>query len=334
MTKNKRALKIDFVIPASPNDAFYSQIAMFRIGLDTLGGAYRTARLVAVFGDSRITGLPEKWKAHFERIDVEWADPSLVEPIGYRAQSDRRFEIIRPDADVVVSCDADTLLLRPFEQATMDAVVNGALGGVIAYYHFPWAHSSGNPSADWNNISQSIMRRGIDTPYRYTLAEFSEGGCCPFYVNLGLLIGSPKTFHQLNESCKEIKEAVIEILNNRFYEQVTVALAAIKADVGTIALPFRYNFPNHRVADEKYRSELQHVRLMHYAMTERFDRHKIFADRSAFDAFMKMDLIGSDFVFQSYVRSITGGVYPFSIRPQWRISVPFPKFWSRKSKEL
>ena len=334
VTQNKPAVKIDFVIPASPNDAFYSQIAMFRLGLDALGGIYRTARLAAVFGDTKITDLPEKWKAHFERIDVEWAKPGPIESFGYRAQSDRRFEIIRPDADVVVSCDADTFLIRPFEQATVDAVVNGALGGVIAYYHFPWAHSSGNPSADWNNISQSIIGRRIEAPYRYTLAEFSEHGCCPFYVNLGLLIGSPKTFHRLNESCKEIKEEVIEILNNRFYEQVTVALAVIKADVRTIALAFRYNFPNVPVADEKYPSELKQVRLIHYARTERFDRHKIFADQSAFDAFMKLDLIGSDLVFQRHVRGITGGVYPFSKRPQWRIRVPFRMFWSRKAKVL
>jgi hypothetical protein len=334
VTQNKRALKIDFVIPASPNDAFYSQIAMFRLGLDALGGVYRTARIAAVFGDSRITGLPEKWKAHFERIDVEWADPSPVESFGYRAQSDRRFDIIRPDADVAVSCDADTLLIRPFEQATMDAVVNGALGGVIAHYHFPWAHSSEDPSVDWSNISQSILGKRIDTPYRYTLAEFAERGCCPFYVNLGLLIGSPKTFHRLNESCKQIKETVIEILNNRFYEQVTVALAVIKSDIKAIALPFRYNFPNDPVADKKYLSELRHVRLIHYLRTERFDRHKIFADQSAFDAFMKLDLSGSNFVLQSYVRDITGGVYPFSKRPQWRISVPFRILWSRTSKVL
>ena len=332
MTQNKRAVKIDFIIPASPNDAFYSQIAMFRLGLDAIGGAYRAARLAAVFGDKRITGVPEKWKAAFERIDVEWADPSLVESFGYRAQSDRRFDVIRPDADVVVSCDADTLLVRPFEQATMDAVVNGALGGVIAHYHFPWAHSSGDPRADWDSISQSVYGISIDTPYRYTLAEFAERARCPFYVNLGLLIGSPRTFRRLNEGCKEIKEAVIKILDNRFYEQVMVALAASKADIRTIALPFRYNFPNDPVADEKYFSELQHVRLIHYLRTERFDRHQIFAEQSAFNAFMKLDLSGSDLVFQSYVRDLTGGVYPFSKRPQWRISVPFRIFWSGKSK--
>jgi hypothetical protein len=333
MTQSKRVVKIDFVIPASPNDAFYSQIAMFRLGLDALGGVYRTARLAAVFGDSRISGLPEKWRDHFERIDVEWADPSPVESFGYRAQSDRRFEIIRPDADVVVSCDADTLLVRPFEQATMDAIVNGALGGVIAHYHFPWAHSSGDPCADWNNVSQSILGRRIDTPYRYTLAEFAERGCCPFYVNLGLLIGSPKTYRRLNESCKEIKEAVIEIFNNRFYEQVTVALAAIKSDIRTIALPFRYNFPNDPIADEKYLLELRNVRLIHYLRTERFDRHKIFAEQPAFDAFMKLDLIGSDSVFQSYVRDLTGGIYPFSKRSR-RLRVPFRRFLSRKIKVL
>ena len=166
---NEAAPKIDFVIPASPNDAFFSQIAMFRLGLDALGEAYQAARLIAVFGDSRIMPLPDRWKPHFERIDVEWADPSEFERIGYRAQCERRFEVFRPEADVAVSCDADTLLIRPFEPHVIAAARGGTLGGVIAHYHFPWLNTSGNPIADWNKISHSTIGQEIDLPFRYTL---------------------------------------------------------------------------------------------------------------------------------------------------------------------
>jgi hypothetical protein len=53
-------MKIDVLIPASPNDNFYSQIAMVRVALDSLGGAYRDARVVAVLGDKAVVPLPDK----------------------------------------------------------------------------------------------------------------------------------------------------------------------------------------------------------------------------------------------------------------------------------
>jgi hypothetical protein len=332
LTKDSRAVSFDFVIPASPNDAFFSQIAMFRLGLDALGGAYRNARLVAVFGDSRIVPIPEKWKPHFERIEVEWADPSRFERFGFRAQCTRRFEIIRPDADVAVSCDADTLLVRPFEPATLDAVINGELGGVIAHYHFPWDKSCGDPPSDWDTISQSVLGAKIRMPHHYTLTECADRDRCPFYVNLGFLIGSPKTINRLHNGCEEIKESVIAVLGNRFYEQVATALTVAKHAIPASALPLRYNFPNDRVADGKYPHELNQVRLFHYLRTQKFDRHKVFVDGSAFEAFMKLDLVGSDRAFRNYVRDITKGEYPFSNRRKLRISGLHRLFAAARSK--
>ena len=319
---NEPALKIDFIIPASPNDAFFSQIAMFRLALDALGHAYREARLVTVFGDSRITPLPDRWKPHFERIDVEWADPSLFEHIGYHAQSERRFGVLRPDADIAVFCDADTLLIRPFEPDVIAAARRGALGGVIAHYHFPWADTSGNPSADWFKLSRFVTGQEIDLLYRYSLMEPEEINNCPFYVNLGFLIGSPKAMTTLNNSCREIFNDVFEIINNYFFEQVTVALGIAKNELPTTALPIRYNFPNDPIADRKYSSEISQICLIHYLRTELFDRHEIFANGHAFEAFMRLQLGGSNRIFQDRVREITGGVYPFTSSPRTQEGSP------------
>ena len=308
------ALKIDFVIPASPNDAFFSQIAMFRLALDALGHLYSEARLVAVFGDTRITPIPDRWKSHFEKIDVEWADPGKFERIGYRAQCERRFEVFRSDADIVVSCDADTLLIRPFEPEVIAAARHGVLGGVIAHYHFPWADTSGDPSSDWSKLSRSTVGQEIELPYRYTLMDSESVENCPFYINLGFLIGSPQSMSVLYESYKSIVDGVFIIVNNYFYEQITVPLAVAKHKIPTTALPMRYNFPNDPIADRKYLAEIRQIRLIHYLRTELFDRQKIFASGDAFEAFMKLELDGSNRIFQDRVRQITGGVYPFDGR--------------------
>jgi hypothetical protein len=325
------ALKIDFVIPASPTDAFFSQIAMFRLALDALGDSYREARLVAVFGDSRIAPLPDRWKPHFDRIDVEWADPGVFERIGYRAQSERRFEVFRPDADIVVSCDADTLLIRPFEPEVIAAARRGVLGGVIAHYHFPWVDTSGTPPADWSKLSRSAIGQEIDLPYHYTLMEREKVGNCPFYINLGFLIGSSKSMNILYKSYKSIVDDVLITINNYFYEQITVPLAVAKHKIPTAALPMRYNFPNDPIADRKYSSEISQICLIHYLRTELFDRHKIFASGQAFEAFMRLQLGGSNRIFQDRVREITGGVYPFALSPR-RLGIAPVRLFRRRLK--
>ena len=152
-------MKIDFLIPGSPNDEFYSQIAMFRLSLDALGGSYRDARLVAVFGDTIEKPIPEKWARHFENVEIVWADCDLFAKIGYRAQGDRRYEVMRADADLVVFCDADTLLLRPFEEDVFKLANKGAIGGVIAHYHFPWKGATGNSITDWSILSRKICNK-------------------------------------------------------------------------------------------------------------------------------------------------------------------------------
>ncbi len=128
-------MKLDFIIPASPIPAFFSQIAMFRRSLDRLGGFYRDARLVAVFGDSIRTPLPVAWRPHFERIDVAWADPAEFARSSYRAQGAYRFEVMRPDADIAILCDADTIMMRPFGREVLDIAGTDAIGGVIAHSH-------------------------------------------------------------------------------------------------------------------------------------------------------------------------------------------------------
>jgi hypothetical protein len=307
-------MKLDFIIPASPNDAFFSQLAMFRLSLDMLGGPYRDARLVAVLGDDVRSPLPERWQPHFERIEIVWAEPHVFQRIGYRAQGDHRFEAIRPEADLVVLCDADTLLLRMFAQEVFELAQRDAIGGVIAHYHFPWGDTSGEAHADWNNIARQVIGTGIDTPYHYTLLDQDAPGSCPFYINLGLLIGSPRSLHALNDSCKAIRVSVRNILNNYFDAQVTLALAVAQRSLRATALPMRYNFPNDPIADRKYASELDEICLIHYLRTERFDRHKIFAENEAFEAFLELDLSGSERLFQKFVIDLTGGKYPFAPR--------------------
>jgi len=305
-------MKIDFLIPGSPNDAFFSQIAFFRLALDALGEVYRRARVVAALGDETIVPIPSRWSRYFERIEVEWVDPAEFRRRGYLAQVDRRCDLFRPDADMVIFCDADTALIRALPGLAASLVDEPALLGVIAHYHFPWADSTGEPERDWERLAASLLGREIALEHRYSLQEPALANRCPFYVNYGFLAGPPALFARFSEAYRAMVPRVHRVLGNHFSSQVTIPLAIAELGLPARALPMRYNFPNDPQADALYPYELGRIVVLHYLRTSQFDRQHVFAEKDAFERFLGLDLAGSNREFQTFVRNLTAEHYPFA----------------------
>ncbi len=300
-------LKIDFLIPASPIEGFFSQIAMFRFALDALGPPYRNARVVAVFGGPEILAIPPRWAPYFARIDVEWADCADYVEGRYDAQSDRRFEVFRSDADIVVSCDADTILLRPLEPWVLEAAIAGGLGGVLGFYPFPWRGAPGATTEDWQAISRAVLGREIEMNFRYSLQDDP----CPFYINLGFLIGSPKSIGKLNAGFRKLRASVRAVVETYFAEQILFALTVSELGLNAVSLPVRYNFPNDSVADRTYPDEIPQARVIHFVRATHFNRRWVFARQDLFERFLAQEVKGSHLELQTHLRRITNGVYPF-----------------------
>jgi hypothetical protein len=222
---------------------------------------------------------------------------------------------MRSDADLVIMCDADTIVLRPFSDQVLNLVGRDAIGGVIAHIHFPWGKkSSGDSVADWNSISNAALGAGIEMKYRYTLYSITAASLeCPYYINLGFLIGSPGVLRLLHEVCEPIRERVRQHLINSFDAQVGLALAVSHANIPAVALPMRFNFPNDPIADRLYPAELSAVSVLHYLRRTLFDRQKIFSDESAFRSFLELNLEGSNKILQEFIRRLTAGYYPFGV---------------------
>jgi hypothetical protein len=305
-------MKLDFLIPGSPNDGFLSQIALFRLALDALGGAYREARLVAVFGAETRAPLPAAWKKYYDRIDVEWAAPADFTHHGFTAQGDTRFDLFRADADLVVFCDADTIILQSFMGAASDIVRNPTLAGVTANYHFPWSNSTGDARKDWDIVAKAVLGRHIALDYQYTLQDPASTDRCPFYVNYGFFAGPPRLVSRFRAAYREIRPKVDGILNNYFGGQVALALTVAALELPAMALPIRFNFPNDPRADALYSHELESIVILHYMVTHRFDRQVIFTADLPFRTFLELDLNGSNRVLQTFVSRLTGGRYPFT----------------------
>jgi hypothetical protein len=316
--------RVEFLLCGSPCDAFYAQIAFFRLSLDQLGPQGRAARVVAVFGSEECSPLPSRWLRHFERIEVHRAPPDEFRRAKYFAASDLRYRLVTPGSACSVLCDADTMLVRPLPQDFLDDLHREpAICGVIAHFPFPIDVDTRRPGSTiglypampqeqaWEHLGQAILGRPLERPLHYTLTGTGGDDRCPFYINYGFLAGSADLLRRLADELDQLQPELDEILGGYFVGQVGIALAVDRAHIPWRALPMRFNFPNDRLADVRYPEELNQVVMFHYLRDTHFDRHRIFADRRAFEAFLALELTGSDRLFRDRVREVTGGQYPF-----------------------
>ncbi|WP_394228259.1 hypothetical protein [Pseudoalteromonas spongiae] len=304
-------MKLEFLICGTPNDAFCSQIAFFRICLDFLGGDYQQARVVAVFGDHTEETIPSRWKPFFERVDVVWAHEVGATNIDYSAQHYARFEHLDPDADLCVICDADTIFLNPLEDLTKYTSEADSLFGVIAHYHFPADLTEIDKTDEWQYLFENVVQKTPDCKYQYSLTNHPNGNQCPFYINYGFLAGTPSTLKALYMAESKIIDKVQSYVGSYWSAQIAMPLAAELGNITTTALPMRYNYPNDPVADEIYPEEMKKIICLHYLRHSEFDRQEIFSTEQNFNKFLDLGLAGSNKVFQDHVKRVTNETYPF-----------------------
>lgn len=314
---------VEFLVYGSPTDAFYSQIAFFRLSLDRLGPQGRAARLVAVLAAVECPPVPARWAPYFDRIEVHHVSGEAF--THKQPASDQRFDLLSSDAACACLCDADTVLLRPLPPDFLDDLRRQpAVCGVVAHYPFPVSADTrrqgvagglypGMPQGEaWDALGEAILGRPPARPLRYTLLEGVDDARCPFYVNYGFLAGPPALLRRLYSTMAEIHPVLERLLGGYFVAQVSIALAVERAGIPWRALPMRFNFPNDPKADRLFATELDQIVLLHYLRHDLFDRHRIFAQPASFDELMSMTLEGSNRIFQEHVRQVTGGRYPFA----------------------
>lgn len=304
-------MKLEFLLCGSPTDAFFSQMAFFRLCLDRLGGAEAAARLVCVFGDHQREEIPARWQPYFERIEVHWAHtPGAANPFHVR-QHNMRFDLLDSSADLSVLCDADVAVLAPVIPLAQSLSADPAVAGVIAHFHFPWKGREKRADRDWPEIARATMGRDIDRPYCYTLLPKGSPPEAPFYINLGVFAAPPALLAQFHARDMQIRPKVATLLDDWWAPQVSLSLTCADLDLPVQALPMRYNYPNDTKADELYPNEMEQIVFLHYLRGEHFRRDQIFAQEEAFSAFLHSSLEGSNAVFQRLVSDLCGGRYPF-----------------------
>lgn len=293
-------MNIEFAIAGSPNDAFYSQMAMFRLGLTDLGGVYKSARVICVFGDSVIQPVPERWREAFADIDVVWADPEDFDRRHFVAQGVRRLAAFSESADVAIVIDADTLPMAPFDSLLKNAKASPAFRACSAQKP---PNLAGAP-INWTDL---VSRLGLSSSN--TLEN-------PFYINAGVIMGTPDMFAAFEPEMERIRSALTAEYpgdkNATFFgAQIAFALATHTLGMPNRTLPLRYNFPNTPDAAQQYPAELERIKICHFFSQTVINRWEIFASETGFKRFLNANLINADKALQDRVLKLTGGTYPF-----------------------
>lgn len=307
--------KVAFLVPISPNESFFSQVAALNLALGGLNWRrWKPSLHVFVGGDLDVRTF-QRWQPYLRETSTIVVPSAQFAREGIWAQADGVFRWIPGDADVIVTVDADILPVGDLEDVLDRVVDTTSVAGVIAHYTFPFWPGRRSREA-WEDLGQSLIRQSLRFEHSYSLAgsdSDADEQMTPFYPNFGVVFFPGSIFHILANKYLCLRPKVAERLPDPFFSgQVALALAIAEMSISTWALPMRFNFPNDDSAVSRYPDEFDHVSVFHYLRTEMFDRARIFANAAEYDRFLHAPLEGVNRIFQRHVRRILGPDYPFT----------------------
>jgi hypothetical protein len=314
--------KVAFLIPASPTDAFLSQIAAFTVALRQLAWKKWEPSVLVCMGGHLDGAVLDRWSPYLSSVAITFAPRSEWETTAFfYAQIDGLFRRAPQDADVLVRMDADTLPVRDFEDVLDYVHETSSIAGVIAHFPFPnWPEMTSREV--WQRVGDGLVSSPIDLKYAYSLwgSEVPEEyRTAPFYVNDGAVFFPKPLFAEFARRYLSLRPQLMERLPAPYFSgQIALSLAVSEMRATTCALPMRYNFPNDEMAVQRFPEELEHVVIFHYLRTDGFDRQRIFLDENSYHSFLDAPLLGANKAFQQHVRSIIGASFPFGRLPEAR----------------
>src|ERR1700689_352445 len=143
--------RIEFRIPISPTEKFFSLVRFYNFALRRLGSShYRDARLLVVVGNYcnlDAVRRANKWSENFN-IGWERVPDEIFDEFHWAGMANWRLNIPASDADIIILSDADTVLLRDVDPLLMGfPLEEPTVRGHMAHLPPPLRIDSTAPSA-------------------------------------------------------------------------------------------------------------------------------------------------------------------------------------------
>jgi hypothetical protein len=287
-------MKLEIRIPISPEPHFFRQVEYITRACAALGGSLGEARiLVSVGADCEPRDLYRELAWSLGRVEWSWVDRELFRRESFHATGKDRFK--HPtDADYVLLLDADTLIVRGFEDLLMSLAISPSVAGVMA--HVPPFNGM---KVNWRDVfaalgqpfpSGRFEHTGWGTMYGPPVDRFG-----PIYYNFGVVFVPGPVLLDLGAAYVRQFGRPAPI-HPYFVGQLAFTLAIYELGLPHVALPLRYNFPNYVWADQRQAQDLADVRIIHYMSEETIGtRRDTWGIEANFQTFLaRTDLVGAN----------------------------------------
>ena len=279
-------MKLEFRIPILPNPGFCAQVRLFALSLRELGSHYATAKIfVSLSGEadaeavaaenSWSRNLPVVWSA--VPVELERADP-------YLAAGHWRY-IAPCDADVVVMSDADTCVVRPFDDLLRKLDQRQPLAAGLQAHVNPFL---GAPNeAGWQAVLASAGLPDVPLTERYSLDIEDTYGLAPPYFNYGFVAFNRTAFARVAPAMADyLARSRTAVLDNPFVAQFGLALALAGEGVPSLSLGHEFNCANDDLIVAHGLADLSNIRVIHYLRERELSRQLFLSDLASFDSFI------------------------------------------------
>ncbi|MER9296183.1 hypothetical protein NKI38_06740 [Mesorhizobium sp. M0621] len=305
----KAAKTVEFRIPISPTQIFFSQVRFFNFALRRFSDRrYRDARLSITVGDRCDLDAVRRENRWSENFNINWerTPDDVFADFHWAGTAIWRF-CTPATADVVVHCDADTVLLRDIDPL-VDEFTSYAptVKGHMA--HFPPGLGA-NPivpqshSADfWPALFRIFSLPWPAKTYRYSIDPDLHLPISPPYFNLGFVAMNPKAQDILATEIWATMRSLTDAIGDSYFKcQIALTLAAHQTGCIVDVLPAEYNAANDLTHLNANKLTADKIRVLHFLRNDEIDRREL--QPALIDDMLARNLVNpANIVWQDLVR--------------------------------
>ena len=272
---------VEFRIPISPTQSFYDQIELFCFSLNKLGGLYRAAKVILfVGGDVNIQNVraANLWSRN---LNVEWyaVPDDIFAEYSFYGTANWRFEGPEPTSDLIILADADTILVKEFDENLLNCDLGRPVVLGFQAHYPPGENAEIIPSPFspeyWAGILDAVGVSRSAIRHRYSMDLEGNFPLAPPYFNYGFVAFNRSAFNNVQVRISEAHKAVLVKTNSFMQCQIALTIAILKSDTDYVHLPARYNYINDNIFIEHFQDEISKIINIHYLRLNTIDRSKI-----------------------------------------------------------
>jgi hypothetical protein len=274
---SRLARRVEFRIPISPTEKFFSLVRFYNFALRRLDSArYREARLVVIVGDHCDLDVVRRQNRWSEEFNIVWErlPDEIFDEFDWAGTANWRLSIPAGDADIVVLSDADTVLLRDIDPLLMEfPLETAAIRGHMAHLPPPLGTKSIAPSSGgWEFWPWLFDLLDIPWPaatYRYSMDADASLPAAPAYFNLGFVALNAQALTVFAPEMVETTRRLTAATDSLMRCQIALTVIAHRAGIDIGTLPATYNAANDTIHLKTNGLTAEQIRVLHFLSSGR-----------------------------------------------------------------